>query len=92
MISKEVQVAFNLKKGSMPIRQDIDLNAANACMQKGLAIIADVDNLVPSGAQMMQRDTINQIRDLRNEFITDTSLSVDEAFAAYLDILESAPE
>jgi glucose/mannose transport system substrate-binding protein len=92
MISAPVQVAFNLKKGSMPIRQDVDLDAANACMRKGLAIIADVNNLAPSGAQMMQRDTINQIRDLRNEFFTDKSLSVDEVFAAYLDILENAPQ
>jgi glucose/mannose transport system substrate-binding protein len=92
MISAPVQVAFNLKKGSMPIRQDVDLDAANACMKKGLAIIADVNNLAPSGAQMMQRDTINQIRDLRNEFFTDKSLSVDEVFAAYLDILENAPQ
>jgi glucose/mannose transport system substrate-binding protein len=76
----------------MPIRQDVDLDAANACMKKGLAIIADVNNLAPSGAQMMQRDTINQIRDLRNEFFTDKSLSVDEVFAAYLDILENAPQ
>jgi glucose/mannose transport system substrate-binding protein len=92
MISKEVQVAFNLKKGSMPIRQDIDLNAANACMKKGLAIIADVNNLVPSGAQMMDRDTINQIRDLRNEFFTDKSITVDDAFAQFVEILQNAPQ
>jgi glucose/mannose transport system substrate-binding protein len=92
MISPTVQVAFNLKKGSMPIRQDVDLNAANACMKKGLAIIADVNNLAPSAAQMMQRDTINQIRDLRNEFFTDKSMTVDDAFAAYIDILENAPQ
>ena len=36
MISKEVQVAFNLKKGSLPIRADVDLAAANDCMKKGL--------------------------------------------------------
>ena len=91
MISKPVQVAFNLKKGSMPIRQDIDLNAANACMKKGLAIIADANNLVPSGAQMLDRDTINQIRDLRNEFFTEKSITVDDAFAQFVSILEAAP-
>ncbi|WP_421725909.1 ABC transporter substrate-binding protein [Bauldia sp.] len=92
MISKPVQVAFNLKKGSMPIRQDVDLDTANACMKKGLAIIADVNNLVPSGAQLMQRETINEIRDLRNEFFTDPSMSVDEAFEQFGDIIENAPQ
>ena len=72
MISKEVQVAFNLKKGSLPIRGDVDLAAANDCMKKGLEILEDPNNIMPSPAQMMQRDTINQIRDLHNEFFTDT--------------------
>ncbi len=40
LVSKEVQVAFNLKKGSLPIRGDVDLAAANDCMKKGLAILA----------------------------------------------------
>jgi hypothetical protein len=40
MVSKEAQVAFNLKKGSLPIRGDIDLAAANDCMKKGLEILA----------------------------------------------------
>ena len=92
MISKEVQVAFNLKKGSMPIRLDVDLDAANACMKKGLAILGDPANAVPSGAQMLDRDTINQIRDLRNEFFTDTSITVDDAFAQFVDILANAPQ
>lgn len=91
MISPEVQVAFNLRKGSMPIRQDIDLSEANACMVRGLEILADLDNHVPSGAQMMDRDTINQIRDLRNEFVTDPGMDIDTAFAEFLSILENAP-
>ena len=40
ILSKETQVAFNLKKGSLPVRGDVDLNAANDCMKKGLAILA----------------------------------------------------
>src|SRR4029077_21024715 len=40
MLSKETQVAFNLKKGSLPVRGDVDLNSANDCMKKGLDILA----------------------------------------------------
>ena len=36
MFTPEMQVAFNLKKGSLPIRADIDLTAANDCMKKGI--------------------------------------------------------
>ena len=40
MMSPETQVAFNLKKGSLPVRGDVDLAAANDCMKKGLEILA----------------------------------------------------
>jgi glucose/mannose transport system substrate-binding protein len=92
MISKEVQVAFNLKKGSMPIRLDIDLDAANACMKKGLGIMSNPDNIVPSNAQMMQREDINRIRDLRNEFFTDKTMTVDDAYAQFVEIIETAAQ
>ena len=42
-------------------------------MKKGLEILEDPNNIMPSTAQMIQRDSINQIRDLRNEFFTDTT-------------------
>ena len=90
MISAPVQVAFNLKKGSMPIRQDVDLNAANACMKKGLEIMADSANIVPNNAQMMLREDIYRIRDLRNEFFTDTSMTVEDAHQQFVDIIEQA--
>jgi glucose/mannose transport system substrate-binding protein len=90
LISAPVQVAFNLKKGSMPIRQDVDLNAANSCMKIGLKAMSDPKNIVPNNAQMMLRDDIYRIRDLRNEFFTDKSMSVDEAFKQFVDIIKTA--
>ena len=50
MLSKEVQVNFNLKKGSLPVRGDVDLAAANDCMKKGLAILAG-GNILPDSNQ-----------------------------------------
>jgi len=41
MLKPETQVAFNLKKGSLPVRGDIDLNSANDCMQKGVALLKE---------------------------------------------------
>jgi glucose/mannose transport system substrate-binding protein len=67
LVSPEVQVAFNLKKGSLPIRGDIDLAAANDCMKKGLEILAG-GNIVPSGDQLWSPDTQKQFEDLMVEF------------------------
>ena len=90
MISKPVQVAFNLKKGSLPIRPDVDLKDANACMKLGLKILEDPNNIMPSPAQMMQRDDINKTRDLYNEFFTDPSMTVEKVQADFVDLIKNA--
>ena len=48
----ETQVAFNLKKGSLPVRGDVDLAAANDCMKKGLEILAK-GNIIPGTDQLI---------------------------------------
>ena len=89
MISQEVQVAFNLKKGSLPIRGDVDLSAANDCMKKGLAILA-AGNVLPDGVNAFSADTQGQIDDLTVEFWNDTSITVEDAQARYVGIIEDA--
>lgn len=89
MISKEVQVAFNLKKGSLPIRGDVDLSAANDCMQKGLKILAD-GNILPDGVNVLSSDTAGQIQDLTVEFWNDKSITPEAAQERYAAIIASA--
>ena len=89
MISKEVQVAFNLKKGSLPIRGDVDLSAANDCMKKGLAILA-AGNVLPDGVNAFSADTAGQMADLMVEFWNDTSITVADAQARYVEIIATA--
>lgn len=89
LISKEVQVAFNLKKGSLPIRGDIDLAAANDCMKKGLDILA-AGNVLPDGVVSFTADTTGQIEDLMVEFWNDKSITPEDAQARYADIIANA--
>lgn len=89
LLSRETQVNFNLKKGSLPIRGDIDLNAANDCMKKGLEILA-AGNTLPSVTQLNTEDTNNQLNDLFVEFFNDTSITPEAAQARFVEIVESA--
>lgn len=89
MISKPVQVAFNLKKGSLPVRGDIDLSAANDCMKKGLEILA-AGGVVPTGDNVLTPDTQGQMEDLQTEFWSDLSMTAEEAQARYADIIADA--
>ena len=90
LVSKQVQVDFNLAKGSLPIRGDIDLAAANDCMKKGLEILANPDNVLPSSEQTFSGDTQGEMDDLWQEFFSDTSISVEAAQARYVDIIANA--
>ena len=89
MISKPVQVAFNLKKGSLPIRGDIDLSAANDCMKKGLEILA-AGGVVPTGDMVLTPDTQGQMEDLQTEFWSDLSMTAEEAQERFADIISDA--
>ena len=88
LISPEVQVAFNLKKGSLPVRGDIDMSAANPCMQKGLEILAS-GGVLPSGDMNLSPDTSTQIEDLMAEFWS-SDMSAEEAQARFAEIIASA--
>ncbi|MEX0404208.1 ABC transporter substrate-binding protein [Aquibium sp. LZ166] len=89
MLSPETQVAFNLKKGSVPVRGDVDLAAANDCMKKGLAILAE-ENTIPDPPRLNTEDTNNQLNDLFVEFFATPSMTPEEAQKRYAAIIESA--
>lgn len=88
LISPEVQVSFNLAKGSLPVRGDVDLSAANDCMQKGLEILAS-GGVLPSGTQTLSADTATQIEDLMAQFWS-SDMSAADAQGKYAEIIASA--
>lgn len=88
LISPEVQVSFNLAKGSLPVRGDIDMAAANGCMQKGLGILAD-GGILPSGDQTLSADTQTQIEDLMAQFWSGDMPAAD-AQESYADLIAKA--
>ncbi len=92
LVTKEVQVAFNLKKGSLPMRADVDLSAANDCMKKGLAILDGSTAVFPNDVQMIDRDSINQINDLFTEFMANPEVTAADAQAKFVAIIEAAPK
>ena len=87
LVSPEVQVAFNLKKGSLPIRGDVDLSAANDCMKKGLDLLAS-GNILPSGDMVWSPDVMTQAADLMVEF-WKSDMPAGEAHKRWVAILET---
>jgi glucose/mannose transport system substrate-binding protein len=89
LVSPEVQVAFNLKKGSLPIRGDVDLAAANDCMKQGLEILAS-GNIVPGGDMVWSPDVQTQLGDLQVEFWKSQDMTPEAAQAKYVEILSAS--
>lgn len=89
LIDPKTQVAFNLKKGSLPVRGDVDLAAANDCMKKGLDILAK-GNVVTSTDQMVSADTQKQLEDLFAEFFAKPTMTAADAQKRFADIIAAA--
>jgi glucose/mannose transport system substrate-binding protein len=89
MLSKETQVAFNLKKGSLPVRGDVDLNAADDCMKKGLAILAK-GAIIQAPDQLMTADSNTQINDLFAEFFSKPEMSPKDAQKRFAGLIATA--
>jgi len=89
LLDPKTQVAFNLKKGSLPVRGDVDISAANDCMKKGLDILSK-GNIVTSSDQLVSPDTTKQIEDLFAEFFANTTMTPDAAQKRFADIIAAA--
>ncbi|WP_068088366.1 ABC transporter substrate-binding protein [Polycladidibacter stylochi] len=90
LLSKQVQVDFNLMKGSLPVRGDVDLNTANTCMKKGIKILENPDNVMPSQEQTFTPDAQGQLEDLWVEFFNNPDLSVEVAQKRFVEIIKYA--
>lgn len=89
IVDPKVQIAFNLKKGSVPVRGDVDLGAANDCMKKGIEIIARGDVAI-STDQLVSADSQKQKEDLMSEFFAKESMTPQQAQERFAEIIGSA--
>ena len=89
LLNPVTQVAFNLKKGSLPVRGDVDLAAANDCMKKGLEILAK-GNVIEGTDQLLSPDSQKQKEDLFSEFFANPSMTPEAAQKRCAEIIGSA--
>jgi glucose/mannose transport system substrate-binding protein len=89
LLDPATQVAFNLKKGSLPVRSDVDLAAANDCMKKGLDILAK-GNVIQWTDQLLSADSQKQKEDLFSEFFANASMTPEAAQKRFAEIIASA--
>jgi glucose/mannose transport system substrate-binding protein len=90
MVNPQVQALFNNAKGSMPIRDDVDMSLADDCMKKGLEIIGNEANIAEASGRWLTPDTNSQFNDLIAQFWAEDSMTVEDAVARYVEVLGAA--
>jgi glucose/mannose transport system substrate-binding protein len=76
--SPATQVAFNNKKGSIPIRTDVDVKQMDICAQAGVQALKDPARHIANPDMLMAPDMIGAVQDVITKFWNNNQ-SVDEA-------------
>lgn len=85
--SPATQVAFNNKKGSIPIRPDVDMGKLDLCGQLGLAALKDPSRHLAAASQLVAPEKAGLISDVVTKF-WNTNQSVDDAAKAFAGALK----
>jgi glucose/mannose transport system substrate-binding protein len=81
MVSPAAQVAFNNKKGSIPVRTDVDSSAMDLCAQAGITAMKDKTRHIANPDILMAPDMVGTVQDVITKFWNNNQ-SVDDAVKA----------
>lgn len=90
MVNPQVQALFNNAKGSLPVRDDVDMSLADDCMKAGLDILKNPDSVIQGAGIYLNQDSIGQLDDLWAETWANDALTPEEVQARFVDIIASA--
>ena len=81
LVAPATQVAFNNKKGSIPIRTDVNASDLDICAQQGIAIMKDKSRQLPTSTMLVPTDVEGAMQDVVTNF-WNKNQSVEEAAKA----------
>ena len=90
MLAPATQIEFNKKKGSVPVRLDVDVSSMDVCAQKGMAALQDPARQIPSDSFLTTPDMYGALQDVITEFWNTPSMDVDTFVENYAAAMEAA--
>ena len=90
VLSPEGQIAFNKKKGSVPVRLDVDASSLDACAQTGMKLLKDPEQQVVNRNYITSSDRAGAVRDVITQFWANKAMTVDTFTARVISALKSA--
>jgi glucose/mannose transport system substrate-binding protein len=71
------QIEFNKKKGSIPVRMDVDVSSMDACAQKANAVLKDPANQVEAMELLSTPNFSGAMQDAVTQFWNNPGMSAD---------------
>lgn len=90
MLDPETQIAFNTKKGSVPVRLDVDVSGMDACAQAGAAALKDPKRQVPTTDFLISPDLSGALDDVITQYWNNPAMGVDEFVAKFTGAMQTA--
>ncbi|THD48405.1 MAG: carbohydrate ABC transporter substrate-binding protein [Bradyrhizobium sp.] len=90
MFDPAVQVAFNMKKGSVPVRTDADSAGMDICAQKGMASLKDPAKQLPSTSYLISPDENGALNDVITQYLNTPAEKADDFIAKFAAAVKSA--
>ena len=90
MLDPETQIAFNTKKGSVPVRLDVDVSGMDACAQAGAAALKDPKRQVPTTDFLISPDLSGALADVITQYWNNPAMGVDEFVAKFTGAMQTA--
>jgi len=90
MFAPETQIAFNMKKGSVPVRLDVDVSGMDVCAQTGMAQLQDSELQIASDNFLSTPDLVGAVQDAITQYWHDPSMEVETFVENYAAAVETA--
>ncbi|TYL87925.1 ABC transporter substrate-binding protein [Bradyrhizobium cytisi] len=88
MLKPETQIQFSLKKGSIPVRSDVDASQLDACAQKGMQYVSNTAQQLPSADMLAPPALIGALEDAISQY-WNTNMGADEFSAKVAGVLKA---
>jgi len=77
LLDPTTQIEFNKKKGSIPVRMDVDVSSMDVCAQKSHAILSDPSNQVESMEILSTPNFSGAMQDAVTQYWNNANMSAD---------------
>lgn len=78
MLEPETQIKFAQKKGSVPVRLDVDSSSLDICAQKGMKLLADKTQQLASQEMLSPPALTGAVEDVISQFWNTPAMTVDQ--------------